>query len=271
LCQMSRSRSYVFTINNYTGPEELQVQGVECDFLVYGREVGKEGTPHLQGFVKFANARSFKAVSKLLPRAHVEVCRDVGRAILYCRKDGDVFEKGVEPEKNGGDKQSEKIAKNKRLRDLSLNELVNNGEISILDVRKLKNARLDLAQENPQYTHEDTRGVWIWGPPGVGKTHAARAYDDVIYIKSQNKWWDGYQGEKTVVLDDFDCKELGHYIKIWADKWACSGEVKGGTVNLQHTTFIITSNYPPSHFWCEDEQLLLAVNRRFRIIKKDTL
>lgn len=244
------------------------MQGVDCRYLVYGREKGESGTPHLQGYIRFKNQRNFNAVRKLLPRAHVEICKDVGAAIRYCKKDGDVFEKGEEPEKVGGDRISEKIARNKRLRDLPLNELVESAEISILDVRKLKNARMDLAQEAAQYTHDDTRGVWIWGPPGVGKTHAARAYDDVIYIKSQNKWWDNYQGEKTVVLDDFDCKELGHYIKIWSDKWACTGEIKGGTVNLRHTTFIITSNYPPEHFWSDDEQLLKAIDRRFRIINK---
>lgn len=267
---MSKHYSYVFTLNNYTESEEKDVQAIDAVFLLYGREVGESGTPHLQGFIKFRNARSFNAVRKLLPRAHVEICKNVGSSIQYCRKEKNTWQKGKEPEKNGGDKQSEKIEKNKRLRDLPLNTLIETGELSILDVRKLKNARMDLAQEAEQYTHDDTRGIWIWGPPGVGKTHLARSYGDRIYIKAQNKWWDGYQGEKIVVLDDFDCKELGHHLKIWADKWACSGEVKGGTVNLQHTHFIITSNYPPQYFW-EEEQLLKAIERRFSIINKKTL
>lgn len=47
-------------------------------------------------------------------------------------------------------------------------------------------------------------------------------------------------------MDDLDFaggQMLGHYLKIWADKWACTGEVKGGTVPLCHKRFIVTSNY----------------------------
>lgn len=71
------------------------------------------------------------------------------------------------------------------------------------------------------------------GKPGTGKTHFARNhFGNDIFVKAQNKWWDGYKGQKIVVLDDLDIPVLGHYIKIWADKWACSGEIKGATVAL---------------------------------------
>lgn len=48
------------------------------------------------------------------------------------------------------------------------------------------------------------RGVWYTGPPGVGKTHLARTTYPGAFIKSQNKWWDGYLDQKYVILDDFD-------------------------------------------------------------------
>lgn len=259
---MSRSRSYVYTLNNYTNQEESAVQAIPCTYHVYGRERGESGTPHLQGYIHFGNARRFDAVKKLIPRAHIEICKSVESAIQYCKKDGDIWEYGYPPV-NGRPTEFQRIERNKRLRESSLNELVASGEISILEVRRLKNARLDLAQEGSAHISDSVRGLWFYGPPGSGKSHLARGTYPKAFIKAQNKWFDGYQGEDAIILDDFDCKELGHYLKIWADKWSCSGEVKGGVVALRHNVFVITSNYHPDELW--DGSMLEAIKRRFKI------
>lgn len=262
---MTRSRAFVFTINNYTEEDELQISFMQPQYAIYGKEVGDSGTPHLQGYVYFKTQRTLKSISKKLPRAHLEVRKGTHeQARNYCKKQGDFTEIGQEPEQNGGDSMSKKAARNKRLRDTPLNDLVSNGEICITQVRKLKNARLDLAQEQVPYVADGTRGVWIYGPPGTGKSHYARTnYGDAYYIKPQNKWFDGYSGEKVIVLDDLDNNCLGHYLKIWADKWSCTGEVKGGTVNLVHTHFIVTSNYSIEQLWPEDPMMQRAIARRF--------
>ena len=97
------------------------------------------------------------------------------------------------------------------------------------------------------------------------------AFDPNLYNKAQNKWWDGYNQEHTVLIDDFDTHGvcLGHYLKIWADKYACTGEFKGGTCHLHHRTLILTSNYHPNQLF-DDPILLAAIERRFTIRRKET-
>ena len=65
-------------------------------------------------------------------------------------------------------------------------------------------------------------------------------------------------------MDDLDTNVLGHYLKIWGDNYACTGEVKGGTVQLTYKTFIVTSNYKISQLWKDDPVMAAAIARRFK-------
>jgi len=109
---------------------------------------------------------------------------------------------------------------------------------------------------------------WIWGPSGCGKSRHVRDTYTVFYSKGMSKWWDGYQGEETVVLDDFDPshgKFLAYYVKIWADHYVFNGEVKGGMLRIRPKTLIVTSQYN-LHACFEEEEAVSALLRRFTII-----
>jgi len=126
---------------------------------------------------------------------------------------------------------------------------------------------LKLILEKP-YDHDDVRGTWYYGPPGSGKSYRARTENPNAYLKAQNKWFDGYAGEEAIILDDLDHNALGHHLKIWADRYACTGETKGGTIHLRHKKFVITSNYHPNTLF-EDSEMCAAIERRFNIVYVD--
>lgn len=96
---MSRSRAFTFTINNHTFDDLCCVLDLVADYIIFGFEVGDDKVPHIQGYVHFSNARHFKSVSKMLPRAHVEVAK--GNAMqnrTYCSKQGEFYEFGECPQ-----------------------------------------------------------------------------------------------------------------------------------------------------------------------------
>jgi len=128
---------------------------------------------------------------------------------------------------------------------MTAKEAVDQGEISLLQLPNLIKAQAAYKLLGEAIDQEAVRGVWVWGPPGYGKSHMVRSKEPSLFLKAQNKWWDGYQGEEAVLIADFDkggvC--LSHYLKIWADKWACTGEIKGATIPLNYKKLYITSNY----------------------------
>lgn len=100
--------NYVFTLNNPTQAEVAALTGdweTRFSYLVFGRETGDSGTPHLQGYFRLQAKQRLTTVRQYpgLARAHFEVMRGTSaQAIAYCKKDGDFDEFGEPPRSNQG-------------------------------------------------------------------------------------------------------------------------------------------------------------------------
>lgn len=264
------SKHWCFTLNNYTSDDEERLRVLterDTEYLVFGRETSSTGTPHLQGYLILVNRKRFQQVKNLIgSNPHVEKKKGTPlQASEYCKKDGDYEEHGSLSSNQGKRTDLEKVVDMVKSGSCIQEIAEECPEQYIKFGRGIRDLKLQLESS---YDHHECRGVWIYGSPGTGKSHSARAFDSGAFIKSQSKWWDGYQGEKTVILDDLDTPTLGHHLKIWTDKYACTGETKGGTIHLRYQTFIITSNYTPEELWPEDPVMAAAVSRRCEVIHK---
>lgn len=106
---MSRAKRWCFTLNNPTDDEDQAIGSAgdrdDVEYLVFGRETGESGTPHLQGYVIFTSAIRLSTVKSRLgsQRFHLEVSRGTPReASDYCKKDGDYEEFGDCPDVSQG-------------------------------------------------------------------------------------------------------------------------------------------------------------------------
>lgn len=237
---------------------------------VIARELHQDGQPHLHAYIKFEGEGL--RTTQFTPtldcdgyHGNYQAARSHRSVISYCTKDG-AYITNLSAEVL----ETPQAKRRKTVHDIismPVTQLLVEGHIPYQQAKNVVYVRNLLL---PPYEHDHVRGVWIYGPPGTGKSHMARHnYPGPLFIKSQNKWWDNYAGEPTILLDDFDCgKPLGHYLKIWADKWACQGEIKGGTVQLQHRCFIVTSNYSIEDMFAGDLPMIAAIKRRFEVIHK---
>jgi len=280
-----QSTRWVFTWNNYDPVAEdiCKEFADKCTYLVYGKETGDSGTPHLQGFFTLKKKASLTALKKVFgPTVHFEVAKSTSLTCAnYCKKGTQSHESwdqfGTESPEFGHDSDVTEFGTppnpGKRTDLQKLADAVKEGQtmqaVADIDpatyIRNYRGLANYAALQTQNYTPEGLRGKWYYGPPGTGKSRKAREDNPDAFLKSQNKWWDGYAGESTVILDDLDTNALGHYLKIWADRYPCSGEIKGGTVKLQHDEIIVTSNYSIEALWPDDLEMQQAIKRRFKV------
>ena len=103
---------WCFTINNYTDDDIKALDKLDYKYLIYGYEISKSGTEHLQGFFILRKTCRMSAIKKILPRAHLEHARGTDEeAIHYCQKDGKYVELGSRDECGRGKRSDLNLAR----------------------------------------------------------------------------------------------------------------------------------------------------------------
>lgn len=260
-----RSRAFVFTINNYTEddlkPFSSDRMKKQCKYYIYGFEVGKCGTPHIQGYIYFHNQKKFKELKKyFLPRAHIECAHGtVEQNISYTTKDDKYIEWGEKPiigKRNDLTDIKTLVMNNTPVKDI-IPIIENNQQLSFME---------KLMKYQPPPPSKPKIVKWYYGKSGSGKTRTAieEGGNDYYISMKDLKWWDGYTGQKTVIIDDFrgDFCTFHELLRI-LDRYPYRINIKGSTLWLQAETIIITSCYRPEEVYNTREdiqQLLRRIN-----------
>jgi len=255
-------------LNNYT-PEELDALTVlDCKYMLAGKEVGENGTPHIQGYIVFLNPLRFKEAARRIPRAHLEPAQgDVEQNYAYCTKEKDFIEIGVKPV------SKRQQGENERERWEEIRQFAKKGKfdeipakVYVTHLRNIKQIRTDEMQKEKVETLSSVAGVFCYGESGSGKSRWARQQYPDAYIKNCNKWWDGYNGQDSVIIDDLDpglAGALSHHLKLWLDHYPFTAETKGGSIFIRPKTIILTTQYTLNQLFTETETYQ-AMKRRMK-------
>lgn len=254
------SRGYCFTIHlhndqtNEDAPNPLLTElpdGVR--YAVWQQERGgNTNRLHYQGYIQFNSPVRMSKVKEILQCnwAHVERQRGSdAQASNYGMKD--------DTRVDGPWTLGEMSTQGKRY-DL----------LKVVDMVKAKRSFADIANECPVEWIRMNKGIKEYanvinkssirlgleiivfvGETGTGKTRwCYRNYPDLYRLNLGDKgvttWWDGYEDNSVVLIDDFAGQipftELLNYLDIYPLR----GRIKGGFVNLNYRHVIITSNVP---------------------------
>lgn len=267
-------KHWCFTVNNPTVPLDSFMDLFKdlVTYMVVGEEVGESGTPHYQGYIELKTKTRFSALKKLFPPPlpHLEhKCKKSTRyqAADYCRKEGKFAEIGIPPRVGSSKAQHLDI----------MCDAIKNGQ-TLEQAAQLKPAAFvqnhnGLAKWRDMCTtipnRRDMECHLYYGATNTGKTHKAFTDYPELFKKPIGKglWFDGYNAEKQILIDEFHGQyPLSDILQIM-DVWKCKVEIKCNHTYLQNNLLIFTSNMHPSQFqyWegNKREELKSAFNRRF--------
>lgn len=301
-------RAWMFTINNPTSNTLADRFGNNSVFMTWQREVAPEtGTPHLQGYLvlkpnpKNKNGYTLKWLKDNIdPFIHWDPRRGTHQqAVDYCNSTGAHEGKprvegpwtigewsdtagpsagGVK----GGAVNKSKIMDVKKDIDQGINEEElyekHFGEM----LRYGKNFDRYRMAKQSKFRKHHTLGFVYWGPPATGKSHkvreltAANFGDSVYYLQldgGDRVWWDGYTGQKAVVIEEFHGQMKISYLLKLLDRYPMSVETKGSMVPFTSEMIFFTSNEHPKDWYGKADRfggpstipvdVLAALARRF--------
>lgn len=253
----SRARNWCFTLNNPTQEEKdnlhvLSLTSPAVRYLVFQIEEGTEETTHIQGYLELHQPWRFRRVKSLISqRAHLEVRRGSRQqARDYCMKEETRTEGPFEYGTWIPDlPTSTRIAN-------QIRELVETGtrEEEIWQqhfgwmVRYHRGVREYVRIRTPDRTTK-TRVIILYGKTGTGKSRWAMDNLEDIYWKPRGEWWDGYSGQRSVVIDDFYGWIKYDELLRLGDRYPLLVPIKCGYANFVSTTIAITSNQLPTKWY----------------------
>lgn len=210
---------------------------------------------HTQAIVQFNSKVRLSTVRQALSdTAHWEPVQNIPACIAYCQKEDTRKEgpwcHGINP----------LLPRKRKTVDtsLSLKDLALEHPFRVKQLKELKGVLTSPRNHSCQ-------GIWITGETGTGKSkiaHLIGSFMGDYYVKDSTKWWDCYDSERLVILDDYRGEWQPQELLTTIDRYPKRVEYKGGYTQLKAAMVIITSNRTLDECYNTDLKTKQALRRR---------
>jgi hypothetical protein len=246
-----RQRRWALTLNNYTEDELRYVRELPKGNItnyIFALEVGEEGTPHIQGFIHFKNAKTLTATKKFLgsDRWHLEAARGTDfENWTYCQKTAvDIDTYGDEPVEDGDLSVWARIV-NHIDEGKSTNEIIRMyPETAMRCITAIEKYRLDVDRKNAGW--RDVEVIYMSGGTGIGKTRYVMdkyGYENVYRATDKKHPFDMYAGQDVLVFEEFRSSYKIEDMLNWLDGYPIELPARYANKMAKFTKVYIISNW----------------------------
>lgn len=223
-------------------------------YICWGEEICPQTKrKHYQGWIQLYKKKRLAGVKKLCrsKKVHLEPCRgSEADNEKYCQKDNVYQTIGNFEEITTQGKRTDLLELKKILDEGgTLEDIANESFKTFIHYNRGFQEYKKIVDKKLRKSFRMVKTIHIHGETGLGKTRKAMSFSDDTYKIQGNalKWWDGYDGEKTLVIDEYDnqipCTELLGIL----DGYQLRLPIKGSFTYANWETVIITSNYRKLH------------------------
>jgi len=267
----TQSKNYCFTDYELLDWDIIYKESDEIRYICWGLEVcPSTKRKHYQGWIQIKNKKRIGGIKKLCrsKKIHIESCMGTeGENNKYCQKDN-LYQTVGEFITQGKRTDLDEL---KRILDRggTLRDIANENMQAFVQYNRGFEKYKNMIDKVTRKSFRKLEVILIHGETGSGKTKKAMEYNDDTYKiqGSALKWWDGYDGEKTLVIDEYDnqinCTELLSIL----DGYQLRLAIKGGFTYANWNQVIITTNYKELHSRARGMHLLALERRITKKIK----